>query len=88
MNINMTVGDLRGILNGLPGDMSIIIPVIDEEDANNILAFRHARTAGILYDECEEKGDQRVLCLNTSADGADISTQVKHQDVICEKVLF
>lgn len=86
--INMTVGDLKAILNELPGDMSIIIPVIDEDDANNIFAFRHVRTAGILYDEYEEKGDQRVLCLNAAADGADISTQIKSRDVICEKVLF
>lgn len=53
--INMTVGDLKAILNELPGDMSIIIPVIDEDDANNIFAFRHVRTAGILYDEYEER---------------------------------
>jgi hypothetical protein len=82
----MTVGDLRGILNELPGDMSIIIPVIDEDDANNIFAFRHVRTAGILYDEYEEKGDQRVLCLNAAADARIFL--LKSRDVVCEKVLF
>ena len=36
---NMYVKDLKKILNELPDDMPIIIPVIDEDDANHIYGF-------------------------------------------------
>ena len=87
-SMNMSVSDLKKILSKLPGDMPVIIPVITEEDANHILAFRHVRTAGILCDEYEREGNRRVLCLNAAADGVDISTQTERRDVVCEKVLF
>ena len=45
---NMHVKDLKKILNELPDDMPIIIPVIDEDDANYIYGFRYVRTAGRL----------------------------------------
>lgn len=85
---NMTVSDLSKILARLPKDMPVIIPVVLEDDVNNILAFRYVRTAGILFSEYEREGDQRVLCLNGAAHGVDISTQVKSRDCVCEKVLF
>jgi hypothetical protein len=85
--INMTVSDLKRIIADLPDDMAVIIPVILEEDCNTILGLRHVRTAGILYSEWEEEYP-RVLCLNASAYGVDISTQVKSRDCICEKILF
>ena len=85
-NINMTVSDLKRIIESLPDDMPVIVPVILEDDANNILGFRYVRTAGILYDELAD--DPRVLCLNAAAGGVDISTQIKSRDCICEKVLF
>lgn len=88
--MNMTVGDLRDRLENLPDDMPVIIPVITEEDANNIQAFRYVRTAGILHCECED--DETVLCLNSAADGLDISSQLEnsHGDpsIECEQVLF
>ena len=83
--INLTVGDLKEILNQCPDDMDIIIPVITEEDCNNILAFRHARTVGILKNEYEPKS---ALCINAAADGLDISSQIKRTDTICTRVMF
>lgn len=85
-NVNMTVSDLKRIIRKLPDDMPIIVPVISEYDCNNIFGFRHVRTAGILFDEYDD--DPRVLCLNASAYGVDISYQVKEKDIVCEKVLF
>ena len=86
-NVNMTVPDLKRIIAKLPDNMPVIIPVISEDDCNDIFGFRHVRTAGILFDEYED--DPRVLCLNAAAYGVDIEYQVKEKiDIICEKVLF
>ena len=71
---NMRVKDLKHILEQLPDDMAVIIPVIDEEDANHIYGFRHVRTAGVLISEGEQ--DREVLCLNAAADCYDIADQV------------
>ena len=71
---NMRVKDLKRILEQLPDDMAIIIPVIDDEDANHIYGFRHVRTTGVLISEGEQ--DREVLCLNAAADGQDIADQV------------
>lgn len=85
--INMTVKQLKRILRKLPNNMSIVIPVILEDDANSILGFRYVRTAGVLRDDlCVD--EPRVFCLNAAAYGADIETQVKNRDVICERVMF
>ena len=51
---DLRVKDLRIILEGLPDDMLIIIPVVDENDVNHIYGFRKVRTAGILEDEYED----------------------------------
>lgn len=87
-HINMRVKDLKCILEQLPDDMAVIIPVIDEEDANHIYGFRHVRTAGILMSEGEQ--DQEVLCLNTAADMKDIADQVhlSGRDVVVKEILF
>jgi len=77
--INMRVEDLKRIIENLPDDMDVIIPVITEDDANNILAFRHVRTAGVLSNP---KEDEPALCLNAAADGKDIRSQV---DMSCEE---
>ena len=84
---NMRVKDLKDILNQLPDDMPVIIPVIDEDDANHIYGFRYVRTAGILTSQGEK--DYRVLCLN-AADKKDIADQVylSGKDVGVEKVLY
>lgn len=83
---NMRVKDLKRILNSLPDDMPIIIPVIDEDDANHISGFRHVRTAGIL----ESCGEEDACCLNAAADGQDIADQVylSGRDVGIKKILF
>lgn len=85
-NINMTIKDLKNILEGLPDDMPVIIPVIDHDDANSISGFRYVRTAGVLSDD----GEDDALCLNSAADGVDIKTQVGMYDsyIGCDKVLF
>lgn len=86
--IDMRVKDLKNILIKLPDDMAVIIPVIDEGDANHIYGFRRARTAGILVSESEK--DREVLCLNAAAEGQDIADQVHFsgRDVGVKKVLF
>ena len=85
---NMRVKDLKHILEQLPDDMAVIIPVIDEEDANHIYGFRHVRTAGVLISEGEQ--NREVLCLNSAADGQDIAGQVyfSGKDVGVKNVLF
>lgn len=85
---NMRVKDLKCILEQLPDDIAVIIPVIDEEDANHIYGFRHVRTAGVLISEGEQ--DREVLCLNAAADEYDISDQVyfSGRDVDVKEVLF
>lgn len=86
--IDMRVKDLKDILNKLPDNMAIVIPVIDEDDANDINGFRKVRTAGILVSEGEE--DREVLCLNAAADGQDICDQVyfSGRGVDVKEVLF
>lgn len=87
-HINMRVKDLKHILEQLPDDMAVIIPVIDEEDANHIYGFRYARTAGVLISEGER--DREVLCLNAAADMKDIADQVhlSGRDVGVKEILF
>ena len=85
---NMLVKDLKRVLEQLPDDMAIIIPVIDEEDANHIYGFRHIRTACVLISDGEQ--DREVLCLNAAADGQDIADQVyfSGKDVGVKEILF
>ena len=85
---NMRVKDLKHILEQLPDDMTVIIPVIDEEDANHIYGFRHVRTAGVLISEGEQ--DREAFCLNAAADGQDIADQVyfSGRDVGVKEIRF
>lgn len=85
---NMLVKDLKKILNNLPDDMPIIIPVIDEDDSNHIYGFRYVRTAGELV--CEYEREPEVLCLNAAADRQDIADQVHFsgRDVSVKSILF
>lgn len=84
---DMRIKDLKDIINKLPDDMLIVIPVIDEENCNRIFGFRKVRTAGILVCECEE--DREALCLN-AADKQDIADQVyfSGKDVGVVEILF
>lgn len=77
----MTVKDLKNILNNLSDETLIVIPVVDEEDVNNILGFRKVRTAGILG--CEDEECKEVLCFNGAWNGQDIADQVRSS---CEGV--
>ena len=70
----MQVKDLKKILNSLPDEMIVVVPVIDENDVNKIYGFRKVRTAGILGCEFEERNT--ALCLNGATDGQDIADQV------------
>lgn len=85
---NMHVKDLKKILNELPDDMPIIIPVIDEDDSNHIYGFRYVRTAGELI--CEYEREPEVLCLSTGTDGQNIADQIHFsgRDVGVKKILF
>lgn len=89
---NMTVKDLKELLENVSDNMPIVIPVISEDDANYIVGFRHVRTAGILKDELNYDPTTRVaLCLNAAADGFDISNQIDMYGkdyIFCERVLY
>lgn len=88
-NKNLTVGDLKEILGMLDDKTPVIIPVIDEENCNHILAFRHVRTAGILECQYEREDERFALCLNAATDENDLYTQIlkRKSDIICKEVL-
>lgn len=85
---DMRVKDLKEIIKDLSDEMLIVIPVIDEDDANRIYGFRKVRTAGIL--NCEYEEDQDTLCLNAAADGQDIADQVyfSGKDASVKEILY
>lgn len=84
----MTVSELKSVLNDLPDDMLVVIPVVDEEDVNHIFGFRKVRTAGIL--RCETEECSEVICLNGAANGMDILDQIHYsgRDVSVTKLLY
>ena len=84
----MTIRELKDILNDLPDDMLVVIPVVDEEDVNHILGFRKIRTAGIL--RCETEEHSEVFCINGASEGMDILDQIHYsgRDVCCTKLLY
>lgn len=71
---DMRIRDLKKIINELPDDMVVVIPVIDEDNSNHILGFRLVRTAGVL--ECVYEKDPKAFCLNACADNYDLADQV------------
>ena len=85
---DMRIKDLKDIINNLPDDMIVVMPVIDEDDANYIYGFRKVRTAGVLV--CEGEEDREALCLNAAADDHDIADQVHFsgKDVSVKDILF
>lgn len=85
--INITVRDLKEILEGLPDDMEVITTVTPEDDSNYIVSFKRVRTAGILSNPCEQRP---ALCFAPSENGADMYTLIDslHGDTTCEKLLF
>ncbi len=85
---DMQVKDLKEILSKLPDDMLIVIPVVDEDDVNQIYGFRKIRTAGILESNSEQ--EREVFCLNGAADGQDIADQVyfSRRDVGVKEILY
>ena len=89
-NKDLRIKDLKNIINDLPDDMIVVIPVVDEDDVNHIYGFRKVRTAGILV--CEWEDEQKALCLNGSAKSCDISVQIhgsgKDCEIVVERVLY
>lgn len=86
----LTVGGLKTILEELPDEMFVVIPVVDEDDVNRMLGFRKVRTAGILECEFETENEKKVLCVNGASDGYDIADQVHFsgRDVSVTTVLY
>ena len=86
-NMNLTVKMLKEAIKDLPDDMDIVMAITTEEDSNNIVGFKHVRTMGILKDSSD---NDEVVCLNTSENGLDISSQVKKYEpkITCEKILY
>ena len=89
-NNDLRVKDLKTILDGLPDDMLVVIPAVDEDDVNKMYGFRRVRTVGILEDEDEDVRDRKVLCINGASNGADIADQVRYsgRDVVATTVLY
>lgn len=46
---NMTVKELKEVLNECPDNMPVIIPVIDEDDVNHILWFSSCKNSWCTY---------------------------------------
>lgn len=92
--INLTVKHLKEIIKDLPDEMNIIIPVIDEDDANHISGFRFVRTAGVLTDLMlpDDNNEKNVLCINAASGGKDISSQLNDNGysstLHCKTLLF
>ena len=90
MTKNMRIKDLKNIIADLPDDMLVIIPVVNEDNVNDILGFRRARTAGVLT--CSGEKDREAFCINGSEPNRtyDIADQVysSGKDVGVERVLF
>ena len=90
MTKNMRITDLKNIISDLPDDMLVIIPVVDEDNVNDILGFRIARTAGVLT--CSGEKDREAFCINGAEPTRtyDIADQVysSGKDVGVERVLF
>ena len=84
---HLTVKMLKEAIKDLPDDMDIVMAITTEEDSNNIVGFKHVRTMGILKDSSD---NDEVVCLNTSENGLDISSQVKKYEpkITCEKILY
>lgn len=75
MDKNLTVKQLKDIINNLPDNMPIVIPVIDTDHSDIIHGFRFVRTIGVLKDEHENP--DTVLCINTATDNQNISDQIR-----------
>ena len=90
MTKNMRIKDLKNIIADLPDDMLVIIPVVNEDNVNDILGFRIARTAGVLT--CSGEKDREAFCINGAEPIRiyDIADQVYYsgKDVGVERVLF
>ena len=86
--MNMTISDLKRIIENLPDDMPVIMAKIDDGGNNLIAGLYHVRTAGVLTSPYEP---DEVLGLNTSEDGVDIRSQLQRDcgtTATCTKVLF
>lgn len=71
---NMTVGKLKEIMEELPDDMTVIIPITDEDNSNAIYGFRYVRTSGVLV---EPFSGEKSICLSPAAYGFNITNQLK-----------
>ena len=87
--MDLRIKDLKNIINQLPDNMLVVIPVIDKNDVNNILGFRKIRTAGILSDS-NDPIDSEAFCLNGAANEMDIADQIyfSDRDINVEDILF
>lgn len=87
---NLTVGELKKILEDLPDDIPIVTTNHPEDDVNAVTGYRFIRTVGAL--SCKSEEHQDVLCLAPAWDGADMAALVNRRfcdsEVFCKKVYF
>lgn len=63
--LKLTVKELKELLNTVPDDYPVVIPVVDSENADCFYGFRHIRKMGILH--CNlEYDDPNVFYLGTA----------------------
>lgn len=82
----LTIEKLRQIIEDLPDDMEVIVPVPCFDDANQISGFRYVRTAGIVSCYFE-----KVLCLAGSTKEKkldDLVATYEGEATTCPQVLF
>lgn len=85
---NVTVRDLKNMLDGLPDDMEVIVPITNEHNPNHVFGFNRIRTAGILKSPAEQ---DMALCLAPSLGGWDMYSLVNNSKNVAatvEKMLF
>ena len=80
---NDTVRDLKNMLDGLPDDMEVIVPITNEHNPNHVFGFNRIRTAGILKSPAEQ---DMALCLAPSLGGLDIYSLVNNSKYVIAKV--
>lgn len=92
MKREMRVKDLKNIIDKLPEELLVVIPIISEEDSNKIYGFKKVGTAGLLECDVKKEEDRGAICLNAAKPGYDIADQVylsgKSDIVSVKKILF
>lgn len=84
VNKNVTVKELKALLNTLPDEMNVITPIALENNPNSIQGYRQITSVGILSNEYMPES---AVCIAALENGMNISEAAKATSAICEKLL-